>query len=190
LISVSQAEEILNKKSGWKALTGTTDFGKIVARATSSSTSSSASSSSLLHEDSDSFTEKCRLAFDVFVDRVLGYVGAYFVALDGQVDALVFAGGIGEKSAMLRARVVDKARCLGFDIDAAKNEDPKPGQGAATSGTGGSGSAGQSPVSASVNAIADISKDSHPRQGSREKRTLICWTDEQVNFLFFFFSFS
>lgn len=29
-VGVTEAEEILNKKSGWKALTGTSDFGEIV----------------------------------------------------------------------------------------------------------------------------------------------------------------
>lgn len=96
---ISQAEDILNKKSGWKALTGTTDFGHI----------------------SSSADPRCRLAFDIFVDRIAGFVGSYFVKLEGEVDALVFAGGIGEKSAVLRKRVVEKCQCLGFQIDEQKN---------------------------------------------------------------------
>lgn len=96
---ISTAEEILNKKSGWKALTGTTDFGTI------------ASSSS----------PKCKLAFHIFVDRILGFVGSYYVKLEGQVDALVFAGGIGEKGASLRTAVVEKCKCMGFELDVEKN---------------------------------------------------------------------
>jgi acetate kinase len=57
------------------------------------------------------------LAFNIFVDRILGYVGSYYVSLHGKVDALVFAGGIGEKSDLLRKRVTDEASCLGFEID-------------------------------------------------------------------------
>ncbi|KAI9823004.1 MAG: hypothetical protein M1832_002658 [Thelocarpon impressellum] len=125
---ISTAEEILNKKSGWKALTGTTDFGQIAA--------------------SDS--PECRLAFDILVDRIVGFVGSYFVKLDGQVDALVFAGGIGEKSALLRARVVEACRSLGFVLDLQMNESP------------------------SDDVISDIGKVGAPR------RTLICQTDEQV----------
>ena len=93
-LHISQAEEILNKKSGWKALTGTTDFGAI--------TSSS--------------DPNCKLAFDIFVDRICGFVGSYYVSLGGKVDALVFAGGIGEKSGELRRRVVENCACLGFGI--------------------------------------------------------------------------
>lgn len=62
-----------------------------------------------------------KLAFDIFVDRVLGYVGSYYVSLNGKVDALVFAGGIGENSDLLRQRVTDEASCLGFEIDGELN---------------------------------------------------------------------
>jgi acetate kinase len=96
---ITQAEEILNKNSGWKSLTGTTDFGKI----------------------SSSDREEDQLAFKIFVDRISNYVAPYFTKLDGKVDALVFAGGIGEKGDRLRAAVVEDVRCLGFEIDEGKN---------------------------------------------------------------------
>lgn len=96
---ISTAEEILNRNSGWKALTGTTDFGAIAA----------------------SDAPECKLAFNIFVDRVLSFVGSYYVKLEGRVDALVFAGGIGEKGASLRSAIVEKCRCLGFEIDEARN---------------------------------------------------------------------
>ena len=102
-LHITQAEDILNKQSGWKALAGTTDFSKIA------------------RPDAD---EGCKLAFEIFVDRIVGYIGNYYVKLGGKVDALVFAGGIGEKSAMLRERVVDEVACLGFHIDPARNNDP------------------------------------------------------------------
>jgi acetate kinase len=98
-LHISRAEEILNKESGWKSLTGTTDFGAI------------ASSSESTH----------KLAFDLLVDRICGFVGTYYVTLRGRVDALVFAGGIGEKSEQLRAAVVEQCGCLGFEIDQGKN---------------------------------------------------------------------
>jgi acetate kinase len=103
-LHISRAEEILNKQGGWNALAGTKNFGEI---ATSSD-------------------EKCKLAFDVVVDRVSGYVGSYYVSLQGEVDALVFAGGIGEKSPQLREAVTERTKCLGFSIDAAANKkDPE-----------------------------------------------------------------
>jgi acetate kinase len=104
-MSITQAEEILNKKSGWQVLTGTTDFGTISQKA----------------EEGD---EGCKLAFDLLVDRILGFVGNYYVKLGGKVDALVFAGGIGEKGVGLRKAVTEGARCLGFELDEGKNENP------------------------------------------------------------------
>lgn len=100
-LHISTAEEILNKQSGWKALAGTSDFAKIAT--------------------SDA-SPACKLALDIFVDRIVGFIGNYYVKLGGDVDALVFAGGIGEKSAMLRKMVVEKVSCLGFTIDDQKNE--------------------------------------------------------------------
>lgn len=127
---ITQAEEILNKNSGWKALTGTTDFGRI--------------SSSDRQEDV--------LAFNIFVDRILNYVGPYFVKLNGEVDALVLAGGIGEKGAKLRAAVVEGVNCLGFELDGGKN-----------------GRIGEK-----EDVVTDISSD------RAKYRTLVCRTDEQL----------
>ncbi|KAK4128336.1 acetate kinase [Parathielavia appendiculata] len=110
-LHISRAKEILNKEAGWKALTGTTNFGAIAA-AKGSTTSN----------DNDEDKKKMRLAFDLFVDRICGFVGSYFVKLRGQVDALVFAGGIGEKSDLLRAAVVEQVKCLGFALDDEANK--------------------------------------------------------------------
>ncbi len=112
-------------------MTGTTDFGKV----------------------SSSSDPQCKLAFDIFIDRIVGFVGSYYVKLEGQVDALVFAGGIGEKGALLRTRVVEKCRCLGFEIDEGKNEK-------------------------SVDeVVVDMGKE------GAKHRTLVCKTDEQVSSL-------
>ena len=98
-LHISRAEEILNKESGWKSLTGTTDFGKIAS----------------------SDDPKMKLAFNILVDRISHYVGAYYVSLGGNVDALVFAGGIGEKSDLLRRRVTEYTACIGFQVDSNLN---------------------------------------------------------------------
>lgn len=99
-LHICKAEEILNKQSGWLSLTGTTDFSKI---------------------SSPSASETHRLAFDLFVDRIASFVGSYYVSLQGQVDALVFAGGIGENSERLRNEVVKRVECLGFKLDQDRN---------------------------------------------------------------------
>ena len=117
---LTTAEQILNKQSGWKALTGTTDFGDISRRAAQGD-------------------EGCALATDLFVDRLVGYVGSYFVKLGGAVDALVFAGGIGEKSAEVRERVVGGVGCLGFGVDVGRNKGAKGGGVVEDIGVGGEG---------------------------------------------------
>ncbi|KAK9471236.1 Acetokinase family-domain-containing protein [Dipodascopsis tothii] len=101
-LKLSVAEDIMNRHAGWSALTGTTDFGDIEKRAAGGD-------------------ELCALAFDLFVNRVCNYVGSYFVALRGDVDALVFAGGIGEKSARFRAEVTGRLGFLGVELNADTN---------------------------------------------------------------------
>ena len=138
-------------------MTGTTDFGEIVSRAIIPASQPPSS------EEEKQLRSRCRLAYAIFVDRVAAFVGSYFVALHGQVDALVFAGGIGESSAALRSAVLEKVACLGFAVDEAKNERACPGT------RGGKGE--------DASAVADITSDTGDR-GSM--RTLVCWTDEQV----------
>lgn len=129
---ISTAEEILNKKSGWKALTGTTDFGEIAVENPPS--------------------EAHKLAFDILVDRILGYIGSYYLKLNGEVDALVFAGGIGEKSALLRRTLSEKCQSLGVKINLEANENgPEENE-----------------------TVKDISKG-----GGKGPRVLICQTNEQ-----------
>jgi acetate kinase len=112
-------------------MTGTADFGKIIAGA--------------------STDPACQLALDLFIDRIIGFIGSYYVKLGGKVDALVFAGGIGEKGASFRKMIVEKVACLGFVVDDAKNDKPAD------------------------ETVADIGS------GDARHRTLVCKTDEQVS---------
>lgn len=82
-------------------------------------------------------------------------MGNYFVKLQGQVDALVFAGGIGEKSDLLRKAVVQQCSCLGFRIDEKKNVNG---------------------IADEKSTVTDISQDS-----GTSPRILICQTNEQVS---------
>jgi acetate kinase len=63
----------------------------------------------------------CALALDVFCYRIVKYVGGYATALGG-LDALLFGGGIGEHSALVRARVCAAMAWAGLSIDAGVNE--------------------------------------------------------------------
>jgi acetate kinase len=63
---------------------------------------------------------RARLALDVFVHAVRHHVGACLVALGG-VDVVTFSGGIGEKSASIRAAVCAGLEDLGIALDPALN---------------------------------------------------------------------
>lgn len=92
----------LNRSSGLLGLCGDSDMRQITARA----------------EAGDADAE---LALEVFCHRIKKYVGAY-VAVLGGCDALVFTAGIGEHSAMVRARVCAGLGVFGIALDEERNE--------------------------------------------------------------------
>ena len=99
---VSKAELLLNKECGLKALAGTTDFATIT--------------------DGMGNDPKLRLAYDVYVDRLMGYISQYLFKLLGSTPiseiSIVFSGGIGEKSAVLHKDVLDRLAWLGVKQEA------------------------------------------------------------------------
>jgi acetate kinase len=64
-------------------------------------------------------------AIALFCYQVKKTIGAFAAALGG-LDTVVFAGGIGENSAVVRARVCDGLDFLGIDLDAARNSAHEP----------------------------------------------------------------
>jgi len=59
-------------------------------------------------------------AVDLFCYQAKKWIGAYAAALGG-LDTLVFAGGIGENAAAVRARICESLEFLGIGIDAKRN---------------------------------------------------------------------
>ena len=51
---------------------------------------------------------------------IIKYIGSFYAELGG-LDALVFTGGIGEKSALLREKVCAPLRHMGIILDAEAN---------------------------------------------------------------------
>ena len=64
--------------------------------------------------------ERAADAIALFCQQAKKCVGAFAAALGG-LDTLVFAGGIGEKSPVIRARICDGLQFLGIEIDDARN---------------------------------------------------------------------
>ena len=64
---------------------------------------------------------RAKLAHDIFTYRLKKYIGAYSAAMGG-VDAIVFTGGIGENSSMVRDHALTDMEFLGVKLDKEKNE--------------------------------------------------------------------
>jgi acetate kinase len=59
-------------------------------------------------------------AIDYYVFRIRREIGAMAASLGG-LDGVVFCGGIGENSALIRARVIEHLGFLGLEINEAAN---------------------------------------------------------------------
>lgn len=114
----SESNADWGRKSGLQALAGTTNFGTILSRIADPSSCSSEESSS------------SKLAYAVYLDRLLGYLSQYVFKLLSStpiesIDGVVFSGGIGEKGAQLRQDVLEKFSWLGAEVDEEQNQKAK-----------------------------------------------------------------
>jgi len=65
--------------------------------------------------------ERSQDAYDIFIQRVVKYVGSYYAILGG-LDVLVFTAGIGENDCTIREDVCKQLVHLGIDFDSKKND--------------------------------------------------------------------
>jgi acetate kinase len=98
---VDALDRLLNKESGLQGLTGTNDMQAIEQRAAQGD-------------------EACRLALTLYAHRVRKYIGAY-AAIMGGLDVIAFTGGIGENSALMRHRVLQRLEFLGVFVNEEDN---------------------------------------------------------------------
>jgi len=67
---------------------------------------------------------QAQLALDMFVYRVAKHISSSLVALTGPVDAIVFTGGIGEHSTVIRrecVKLLQRSVLPGFELDSDRN---------------------------------------------------------------------
>jgi len=102
-LSISEVNTMLNKHSGLAGISGESSDMREIEQSV---------------EEGD---KKATYAFDVFNYRIKKYVGAYASAMGG-VDALVFTGGIGENSPLVRKAVCSDMEFLGINLDLELNE--------------------------------------------------------------------
>jgi acetate kinase len=70
--------------------------------------------------------ERANLALDMFCYRLAKQIAAFMVPLQ-RLDALIFTGGIGENSDLIRSKVIKQLAFLGLDCDIQANLDARFG---------------------------------------------------------------
>jgi acetate kinase len=98
-MAMSEIDTLLNKQSGLLGISGLTNDMR-----------------DLLDEAKDHQDRRATLAINIFVQRAKKYIGSYLAELNG-VDAIIFTGGIGENSAVIRQRICSNLEWLGIEID-------------------------------------------------------------------------
>jgi acetate kinase len=101
-VDVDTVERWLNRESGLLGLSGRSQDTRDLVK----------------HVETD---RHARLALEIFSYRVRKYVGAYLAALGG-ADAVVFGGGIGENTSLVRALICEGMQWCGLTLDERRNE--------------------------------------------------------------------
>ena len=101
-LTLGDMNTLLNKHSGLQGLSGvSSDMREII-------------------EAVNQGNERARIALDIFTYRLKKYIGSYAAALGG-LDALIFTGGIGENSPLIRKEALDGLNFMGLTLDEEKN---------------------------------------------------------------------
>ena len=103
-LSIHEVETMLNKQSGLLGISGLTHDMRV-----------------LQNEAREHGDRRANLAINIFCYRIRKYIGAFLAAMGG-ADAIVFTGGIGENSALVRANVCEGLEWAGLILDKEKNE--------------------------------------------------------------------
>jgi acetate kinase len=104
--SVSDVSDALEHRSGLLGLAGSADMRAVLACAADGE-------------------PDARLARDAYVHRLRGLIAAMAAAMDG-LDALVFTGGVGERSSEIRSAAAEGLGFLGVAIDAQADAEAVP----------------------------------------------------------------
>lgn len=105
--TLDQVNDLLNKKSGMKGLTGQSDLRDIIVRAQKGDI-------------------QCQLALDINTYRIKKYIGSYAAIMNG-IDVIIFTAGIGENSAYIREKVCCNLSYLGIVLDTDLNNKTSKG---------------------------------------------------------------
>ncbi len=106
-VTAEDLDRILNLESGLKGISGVSGDMRAVLEARAKG------------------NPRATLAYDMFIHRLHSSIGAMAAVLGG-VDAIIFAGGIGEHAPEVRAGACDPLGHLGVKLDAARNSTRHP----------------------------------------------------------------
>lgn len=101
-MSVDQINTLLTKESGILGLTEVTNDCRYV-------------------EDNYDTKADAKRAMDVYCHRLAKYIAAYCALMEGRLDAIIFTGGIGENSALVRELTLKKLSLIGIKYDHERN---------------------------------------------------------------------
>lgn len=105
-VGVDDLSDALEHRAGMLALAGTADMREMLAQARAGDA-------------------RGLLARDVYVHRLRGLIGSMTASLGG-LDALVFTGGVGERSSEIRVAATRGLGFLGIAVDPARDADAHP----------------------------------------------------------------
>ena len=100
-LSIDEIDNLFNRQSGLKGLTGQNDMREVWNLA-------------------DAGDANAREALDVYEHRLVKYIGAYAATMGG-LDAITFTAGAGENDSRLRAEVAERLAYFGVEINDEKN---------------------------------------------------------------------
>ena len=106
--AITAIETLLNHASGIAALSGMPNDVKAIRKAANAGDT------------------RAKLALDIFTRSVTKAIGSFCWLLGG-LDAIVFAGGIGEHDPQTRTQILANLQALGIDIDEQRNQAPAIG---------------------------------------------------------------
>lgn len=101
-MSPKEMDTVLNKQSGLLGISGVS------------------SDSRDIEEGIKNGNERCILAQEMYVKRIVEYIAKYYVLLGG-CDAIVFTAGVGENSISTRREILNKLAVLGIKVDEEAN---------------------------------------------------------------------
>lgn len=106
-MTIDEIDNLLNRQSGVKGLSGVNDFRELRAM--------------IEEEDGDAW-----LAYNVYINQLRRYIGSYMIAL-GRVDAITFTAGVGENDQQVRLDALDNMEMYGVKVDPERNAQPNDG---------------------------------------------------------------